>query len=1157
MTLRLPRFFTAMLLLVGAVLLGAADSTPQLEKAQALSGYGYTVIGRVFLGDGGNTSYLRFLNQSGNTATVSATLIGSPSGRNYGTTQISIANHASRQVSINDMMSDLGLLGPSSPDDRLGVYLRSDAAPVTVQHVLYSQSTGFFENMTTCQNSSVSDTNSALMNLHTTNIADYTSYVTMYNYATTAAVYDVQVYEATTGAFKGLVTVTIDPNSTFEQPFSWFQDQLQWTPGASEYHANIVAFPQGGSRGALIFHTVYNNKVGVYLNLTNFCTLESSASTLPVANNDNLTGALAGQAFPITFAALTANDQNTSGAALSDTTTPQTNGSTNGTLTQSGNDLTFTPARTGIATFQYRIRSAAGSSSFATVTVNVSDGAPVVENDRLTQTVAVGASGSIPISTLTANDRNTGGATFVIASQPTTQDSPNGTLTQNGDALVYTPARAGTVIFAYQLRNSVGISNIARVVLTAGSTSAAPTANDDTLTQTFTAGQTTAIPLASLTANDVNATDATFAGITTPTTDGAANGSFSTVSGGLTYTPTRPGSVTFTYQLRNGAGLSNAATVRLTVGGSSAAPVAANDFLSQTFTAGQTTTVPLRLLTANDQNANDATLENLTTPTTDGTANGTIARADGGFAYTPARSGTATFTYQIRTSAGLSNAATVTLTVGAAGNAPVAANDTLTQTFTAGQASTILLSSLTANDTNATDATFVSISTPATEGSANGSFITVSGGISYTPARSGTATFTYQLRNSAGLSNVATVRIVIGGTSAPVAVNDTLTQTFTVGQATAVPLSALTANDQNAAGGQLENLTTPVTEGRGNGTIARTDGGFTYTPAISGTATFSYQIRTGAGLSNTATVTLTVTGSSGAPVANSDSLSQTFTVGQQATILLSTLTANDQNVTGATLDSIRQPTTDGAANSTMTAQADRILYTPARAGLVAFGYQLRNGAGLSNAATVVLTVTGAGGVPVATNDTLTLSFTAGQATVIPLTAFTANDLNAADATFASLTTPTTDGAVNGSFSTASGALAYTPARAGTVTLTYQLRNSAGLSNVATVTLTVAPAGAAPVAVNDSLGTVFTVGQTTTVALATLTANDQNIAGGSLENLSTPLSGDGTANGTLTRTDGGFAYTPARAGTVTFTYQIRTSTGLSNAATVVITVRGVN
>ena len=35
------------------------------------------------------------------------------------------------------------------------------------------------------------------------------------------------------------------------------------------------------------------------------------------------------------------------------------------------------------------------------------------------------------------------------------------------------------------------------------------------------------------------------------------------------------------------------------------------------------------------------------------------------------------------------------------------------------------------------------------------------------------------------------------------------------------------------------------------------------------------------------------------------------------------------------------------------------------------------------------------------------------------------------------------------------------------------------------------------------------------SLATLTANDQNIAGGSLENLSTPLSGDGTANGTLT------------------------------------------
>jgi hypothetical protein len=654
----------AALLLCSVSSLAAADSRPELEKAQATaSGYGSTVIGRIFLGDGGNLSYLRFLNLSGNTATVSATLVGSPSGNTYGTTQISISNHASKQIAVTDLLSAIGLLGPSGSDDRIGVYLKSDAAPVAVQHVLYSQNTGFFENMTTCQNSSVSDTNAALMNVHTTSISDYVSYVTIYNYANTPAVYDVQVYEAATGAVKGLVSVTVDPNSTFEQPFSWFQDQLQWTPTATEYHANVVAFPESGSRGALIFHTVYNSKIGVYLNLTNFCTVESSASTLPAANDDNLSGAQAGQAFAIPFATLTSNDQNATGAALLDVTSPMTNGAANGTLTQSGNDLSLTAARAGIVTFQYRVRTSAGNSSFATVTVNVSDGAPFADGDRLTQSFAVGTATTIPLSSLLANDRNTTGAAFVLASGPTTNGAANGTMTVGTDSLTYTPASAGTVSFTYQLRNAIGLSNTATVYLTVGTAGAVPVAVDDTLTLSFAVGQTTTIPLTALTSNDQNAGDATFAGISTPTTGGVTNGSFSTVRGGLTYTPSQPGTVSFTYQLRNANGLSNNATVTLTVGGTNTAPVANNDALTQTFTVGQTTTIPLSVLTANDQNITGAVLDNVGTPLTDGTANGTITRSDSGFGYTPSRAGTVTFTYQIRTAAGLSNAATVRLVV--------------------------------------------------------------------------------------------------------------------------------------------------------------------------------------------------------------------------------------------------------------------------------------------------------------------------------------------------------------------------------------------------------------------------------------------------------------------------------------------------------------
>ena len=865
MTNRIAPLVAALLILCGAWPLIAAETiaqvAPSIERSTALSGDGYTVIGRVFLNEAGNLSFVRLLNLSGTAATVSASVIGSPSGRNYGTTQISIANHASRQIPVTDILSDVGQLGPVSPDDRLALYLRGDATPVAVQHVLFNQSTGFFENMSACQNSSVSDTNTALMNLHTSIISEYVSYVTIYNPTTTTAVYEVQVYEAASGSLKGLVTVSIDPNSTFEQPFSWFQDQVQWSPAATEFHANIVAFPVSGSRGALISHTIYNNKLGAFLNLSNFCTVAYADNALPVANNDNLSGAQVGQAFAIPFAALISNDQNTTNAALLDVSTPLNNGTEAGTLAQSGNALAFTATRPGIATFQYRLRTSAGNSGTATVTVNVSDGAPVTDGDRLTQAFAVGTTTTIPLATLLANDHNTTGATLAIASAPVTEGSANGTLTAGGDSLTYAPARAGTVTFTYQLRNSSGLSNTARVTLTVGGSTTTPVAVNDTLTQVFTVGQTTTVSIAALTANDQNAAGATLENITTPTTEGTGNGAVIRADSGFGYTPTRTGTATFSYQIRTSAGVSNNATVVVTVRGSSSLPVAVNDTLTQAFTVGQTTTVSLLALTGNDQNATGATLENLTTPTTDGAANGSIVRADGGFGYTPARAGAVTFTYQIRTSAGLSNTATVALTVGGATAAPVANNDRLTQAFSVGQSTTILLATLTANDLNATEATFVSITTPATEGSANGSFTTVRGGIAYTPARSGTATFTYQLRTSGGLSNVATVTLTVAASGAtPVAVNDTLSQAFTVGQTTTVALAVLVGNDQNTSGAFLENVTTPTTEGSANGSIVRVDGGFAYTPARSGTATFTYHIRTSAGLSNTAAVVVTVRG---------------------------------------------------------------------------------------------------------------------------------------------------------------------------------------------------------------------------------------------------------------------------------------------------------
>jgi len=344
------------------------------ERTSAIGGSGYTVLGRTFLGESGNLSYLRFLNLSGDTATVNATLVGSPSGRNYGTAQVSVPNNASRQISISQLLANIGASGLTGTDTRLAAYLQSGSEPVAIQHVLYSSVNGFFENLSSCQDSSVSDGNSALVNVHTTRIADYTSFINIHNFGDTTTTYDIDIYNSETGANIGRVPVTTEPNTTFEQPFSYFETQLSFTPETSMFHANMVAFPRSGARTSSITHTVYNDRLAAYLNLTNFCTISPALSGLPVANDDNIPVSSSSQPFTIPFETLTANDSNATSASLIGVTQPRTNGTANGSLAQSGNTLTYTPARDGLATFEYRLRNALGDSSVATVTLNIGDG---------------------------------------------------------------------------------------------------------------------------------------------------------------------------------------------------------------------------------------------------------------------------------------------------------------------------------------------------------------------------------------------------------------------------------------------------------------------------------------------------------------------------------------------------------------------------------------------------------------------------------------------------------------------------------------------------------------------------------------------------------------------------------------------------------------
>ena len=122
---------------------------------------------------------------------------------------------------------------------------------------------------------------------------------------------------------------------------------------------------------------------------------------------------------------------------------------------------------------------------------------------------------------------------------------------------------------------------------------------------------------------------------------------------------------------------------------------------------------------------------------------------------------------------------------------------------------------------------------------------------------------------------------------------------------------------------------------------------------------------------------------------------------------------------------------------------------------------------------------------------------------------------------------------------------------GTHSFTYKASHGAAESNVATVTITIAPVNDAPVAANDSA----TTNEDTAVTIAVL-ANDTDVDGDVLTvtGASAPLHGAAVpnANGTIT-------YTPAADynGADTFTYTVSDGHGGLATGTVSVTITPVN
>ena len=571
------------------------------------------------------------------------------------------------------------------------------------------------------------------------------------------------------------------------------------------------------------------------------------------------------------------------------------------------------------------------------------------------------------------------------------------------------------------------------------------------------------------------------------------------------------------------------------------APTAINDAYSLVANSVLTVAAANGVL-ANDVDPNG---DALTATLVSGPTSGTLAlNPNGSFTYTPTTgfTGTATFTYRASDGQALSNIATVTITVTAVNNPPVAVADSyrvaVNQTLTVSTAQGVL-----ANDTDADGNT---LTAQLVDNVAHGTLnLNANGSFTYTPTSGfqGVDTFTYRAFDGQAQSNVATVTITVN--TAPVAVNDSYTvaedQVLTVTTAQGV-----LANDTDVDG---DTLTAAVVTGPQHGALTlNSDGSFTYTPQANfhGTDTFTYRANDGLANSEPATVTITITPTNDAPVATDDA----YSVARNSTLIVGAaqgVLANDSDPDG---DTITAQLVDDVAHGTLVLNADgSFTYTPVTdyQGLDTFTYRASDGQAVSNVATVTITVNSA---PVATND----SYSVDEDQVLTVTApqgVLANDTDAeGDALTAELVASTQHGTLT---LNADGSFTYTPDADfhGTDTFTYRARDSFSSSNIATVTITVNPINDAPVAANDAY-TVAIDGILNVDAVNGVLANDVDVDGDTLVAILVA----GPAHGTLElNQDGSFSYTPNLGfqGIDTFTYQASDGEDLSNVATVTITV----
>ncbi len=323
-------------------------------------------------------------------------------------------------------------------------------------------------------------------------------------------------------------------------------------------------------------------------------------------------------------------------------------------------------------------------------------------------------------------------------------------------------------------------------------------------------------------------------------------------------------------------------------------------------------------------------------------SNGSVTfAANGAITYTPNANfnGTDSFTYTV-TSGGVTETATVTVTVTAVNDAPV---NTLPAMFSTNEDTSLALSGLSIADVDASSGTMM-VTLGVTSGSLTamtGGGVTVTGsGTSslqlsgtlaninsylasasnplFVPAAdmNGSVTLTMTTSDGGNTGSGGTLTDVDTATITVSAVADIVADSVSTNEDTPVSFNVMTGTN-GASADNFESgsaAVTSVTQGSNGSVTFAANGAITYTPNanFNGTDSFTYTVTSG-GVTETATVTVTVTPVNDAPV---NTLPATFSTNEDTSLALSGLSIADVDASAGTMTVTLGVTSDSLTATT-------------------------------------------------------------------------------------------------------------------------------------------------------------------------------------------------------------------------------------------------